>query len=197
MGAPCKLRSSRLGEGTQQTSVLLKPHSITVRGATAKRDSASTPKRWKPRRPHNVWRSSYAPMVVRRAGSGDASRDAGTIGATGYAKRVSGETRCKRQRAETESVRRAGWTSRLVVESGAHVFTRCEESLDRPAPGRLLLREAAERRRSRTSARRLHCAGRHFAAFRRPGSAAVIWPCRELDVEADRRWRQHPRSTLI
>src|SRR5215831_9020480 len=127
MGAPCKLRSSKFGKGKQQTSVLLKRHSITVRGATAKRGSASTPKRWKPRRPHNVWRSSYAPIVVRHAGSGDALRDAGAIDATGYAKRVSGKARSNRQRAESKGVQRAGWTGWLVVEPGAHVFTRCEE----------------------------------------------------------------------
>src|SRR5262249_506943 len=184
---PCKLRSSKFGKGKQQTSVLLKRHSITVRGATAKRGSASTPKRWKPRRPHNVWRSSYAPIVVRHADSGDALRDGGTICATGYGKRVSGETRGKRQRAEAESVRRARWANRLVVESGAHVFTRCEESLDRRAAGRLFLRETAERRRSRTSARRLHRAGRGFTALGRARSASGVWAGRKLDVEADRR----------
>src|SRR5438034_2506585 len=125
MGAHCKLRSSKLGKGTQQTSVLLKRHSITVRGATAKRGSANTPKRWKPRRPHNVWRSNYAPIFVRHAGPGDALRDAGTIGAVGHAERFSGEIRGNRQRAGGEGVRRAGWTSWLMVESRAHVFTRC------------------------------------------------------------------------
>ena len=38
-----------------------------------------------------------------------------------------------------------------MVGSGAHVLRRCEEPLDRRAAGRLFLREAAERRRSRTS----------------------------------------------
>src|SRR5436189_4748517 len=99
MDAPCKLRSSKPGKGTQQTSVLLKRHSITVRGATAKRDSANTPKRWKPRRRHDVWRNNHAPLFVRRASPDDAFRDAGTIGATGHAERISGEVRRKRKRA--------------------------------------------------------------------------------------------------
>src|SRR5678815_4831679 len=123
MDAPCKLRSSKLGKGTQQTSVRLKRHSITVRGATAKRGSANTPKKWKPRRPHNVWRSNHAPMLVRHASPGDALRDAGTIGAAGHAERISGEIRRKRKRAGGEGVRRTGWTDWLMVESGAHVFT--------------------------------------------------------------------------
>ena len=55
-------------------SVRLKRHSITVHGATAKRGSANTPKRWKPRRPHNVWRSNHAPLFVRHASPGDAFR---------------------------------------------------------------------------------------------------------------------------
>src|SRR5882724_2810018 len=104
MGAPCKLRSSKLGKGTQQTSVLLKRHSIIVRGVTAKHGSANTPKRWKLRKPHDVWRSNHAPMLVRHASPGDALRDAGTIGATGHADRFSGEIRCKRQRARSQSV---------------------------------------------------------------------------------------------
>src|SRR6478752_9282065 len=116
MGAPCKLLSSKLGKGRQQTLVLLKPHSIIVPGATAKRDSANTRKRWKPRRPHNVWRSNHAPMVVRRSDSGDALRDAGTIDATGYAERISGAIRRKRQRAAGESLRGTGWTDWFVVE---------------------------------------------------------------------------------
>src|SRR4029450_2380585 len=122
MGALCKHRSLKLGKGTQQTSVLLKRHSIIVRGAIATRGSANTPKRWKPPRPHNVWRSNHAPMFVRHASPGDFLRDAGTSGATGYAERISGEIRDKRQRACSEGVRRAGWTCWLVVESGAHVF---------------------------------------------------------------------------
>src|SRR5882757_7080400 len=130
MGAPCKLQSSKPGKGTQQTSVLLKRHSITVHGATAKRGSANTPKRWKPRRRHNVWRSKHAPMLVRHTSPGDALRDAGKFGATSDADRFSSEIRRKRQRGRSQSVRRAGWTSRLMVESGAHVFTRCEEPLD-------------------------------------------------------------------
>src|SRR5216110_2910643 len=104
MGAPCKLRSSKLGKGTQQTSVLLKRHSITVRGATAKRDSANTPKRWKPRKPHNVWRNNHAPMLVRHAIPDDPLRDAGSIGATGHIDRFSGEIRCIRQRPRSQSV---------------------------------------------------------------------------------------------
>src|SRR6266700_301706 len=121
MDAPCKLRSSKLGKGTQQTSVLLKRHSITVRGATAKRGSANTPKRWKPRKRHNVWRSNHAPILVRHVSPGDALRDAGKFGAAGHTERISGEIRRKRQRARSQSVRRAGWTSRLMVESGTHV----------------------------------------------------------------------------
>src|SRR5439155_23824467 len=130
MGAPCKLRSSRRGKETPQTSVLLKRHSIIVRGATAKRGSANTPKTWKPRKPHDVWRSNYAPVLVRHAIPDDALRDAGKFGATSDADRFSSEIRRKRQRGRSQSVRRAGWTSRLMVESGAHVFTRCEEPLD-------------------------------------------------------------------
>src|SRR6266550_3197716 len=108
MGAPCKLRSSKLGKGTQQTSVLLKLHSITVRGAIAKRGSANTPKRWKPRSPHNVWRSNHAPLFVRHVSPDDALRDAGRIGATGHAERISGEIRGKRQRTSGKGVRRTG-----------------------------------------------------------------------------------------
>src|SRR6516162_8813151 len=116
MGAPCKLRFSKLGKGRQQTSVLLKPHSIIVRGATAKRDSANTRKRWKPRRPHNVWRSNHAPMFVRRPDPGGALRDDGAIGATGHAERISGAIRGKRQRAASEGLRGTGWTDWFVVE---------------------------------------------------------------------------------
>src|SRR6478672_7649220 len=94
----------------------LKPHSITVRGATAKRGSANTPKIWKPRRPPNVWRSNHAPILVRHASSADAFGDGGTIGTTSHRKRVSGEIRCKRQRGASESVRCVGWTNWLVVE---------------------------------------------------------------------------------
>src|SRR6266404_3741172 len=104
MGAPCKLQSSKPGKGTQQTSVLLKRHSITVRGATAKLGSANTPKRWKLRRPHNVWYSNHSPMLVRHASPGDALRDAGTIGTTGHVDRFSGEIRRKRQRPRSQSV---------------------------------------------------------------------------------------------
>src|SRR5438874_13555312 len=82
MGALCKLRSSKLGKGTQQTSVLLKRHSITAHGAIAKRDSANTPKRWKLRRPHNVWRGKHAATSVRRSIPVDASRHVRTAGAT-------------------------------------------------------------------------------------------------------------------
>src|SRR6478672_11498469 len=103
MDAPCKLRSSKLGKGTQQTSVLRKRHSITVRGAIAKRGSANTPKKWKPRRPHDVWRGKYAATFVRRSIPDDALGDAGTVGATGHADRFSGEIRRKRQRARSQS----------------------------------------------------------------------------------------------
>src|SRR6266496_5354018 len=104
MGAPCKLRSSKPGKGTQQTSVLLKRHSIIVRGATVKRGSVNTPKRWKPRKPHDVWRSNHAPMLVRHASPDDPLRDAGKFYATGHVERISGEIRCKRQRARSQSV---------------------------------------------------------------------------------------------
>src|SRR5512132_156802 len=104
MGAPCKLRSSKPGTATQQTSMLLKRHSIIVRGATAKRGSANTPKTWKPRRPHNVWRSNHASVFVRHASAGDALRDAGKFHATGHAGRISSEIRGKRQRASGEGV---------------------------------------------------------------------------------------------
>src|SRR5436309_14297857 len=129
MGAPCKLRCSKRGKGTQQTSVLLKRHSITVRGATAKRGSASTPKRWKLRRPHDAWHSNHAPMFVRHPSHGDALRHVGPIGAAGHAEWISSETRGKYQRACSEGVRSACWTNRFVVEPGTHLFTRCEEPL--------------------------------------------------------------------
>src|SRR4029077_9478145 len=122
MGAPCKLRSSKLGKGTQQTSMLLKRHSITVHGATARRGSANTPKRWKPRRPHNVWRSNHAPLFVRHASPDDALRDAGTIGATGHAERIFGEVRGKRKRAGGKGIRRTGWTDWFVGGFRAHVL---------------------------------------------------------------------------
>src|SRR5215470_2926729 len=116
MGAPCKLRSSKLGKGTQETSVRLKQRSITVRGVTAKRDSGNIPKRWKPRKLRNAWRSNHAPMFVRHAGSGRALWDDGAIGATGHPERISGEIRCKYQRTGGEGVRGAGRTSWFVVE---------------------------------------------------------------------------------
>src|SRR5215831_7054551 len=116
MGAPCKLRSSKLGKGIQQTSALLKRRSIIVHGATAKRGSANTPKRWKLRRPHDIWRSNDAPLFVRHAGSGDTLRSVGTIGARDRSQRVSGEIRCKYQRASAASVRRAGRANWLLVE---------------------------------------------------------------------------------
>jgi hypothetical protein len=43
--------------------MLLKRHSIIVRGATAKRGSANTPKKWKPRRQHDVWRSDVGGVI--------------------------------------------------------------------------------------------------------------------------------------
>src|SRR5215468_33798 len=104
MGAPCKHRCLKLGKATRRTSVLLKRHSIIVRGATARRGSANTPKRWKPRRLHNVWRSNHAPMFVRRASPATALKDAGTIGAAGYAERISGEIRGNHQCAGGEGV---------------------------------------------------------------------------------------------
>src|SRR6266576_5808980 len=122
MGAPCKLRFSKPGKGTQQTLVLLKRHSIIVRGATAKRGSANTPKRWKPRKPYNVWRSNQAPMLVRHASPGAALRDAGAIGAAGHAERISGEIRRKHKRAGGEGVRRTGWTGWFVVGPAAHIL---------------------------------------------------------------------------
>src|SRR4029450_8720748 len=122
MDVPCKLRSSKHGKGTAQTSVLLKRHSIIVHGATAKRDSANTPKRWKPRRPHNVWRSNHAPVFVRHASPGNALRDRVTVGNPGYAERISGEILGKRQRAGGEGVRRIGWTGWFVVGLGAYVL---------------------------------------------------------------------------
>src|SRR5436190_9091332 len=152
MVALCKVRSSKLGKGTQQTSVPLKGHFITVHGAIAKRDSANTPKRWKPRRPHNVWRGKHAATSVRRSIPVDAGRHVRTAGATSDVDGFFGELGSKGQRTRSQSVRRADWTSRLMVESGAHVFTRCEEPLNRPATGRLFLRKAAERWWSRTSA---------------------------------------------
>src|SRR6266513_928292 len=130
MGAPCKLQSSKPGKGTQQTSVLLKRHSITVHGATAKLGSANTPKRWKPRKPHNVWRGKHAATSVRRSIPVDAGRHVRTAGATSDADRFFGEFGSKGQRTHSQSVRRADWASRLMVESGAHVFTRCEEPLN-------------------------------------------------------------------
>src|SRR5436190_22672761 len=103
MGAPCKLRSSKPGKGTQQTSMLLKRHSIIVRGATAKRGSANTPKRWKPRKPHDVWRSNHAPILVRHASPDDPLRVAGNFYATAHADRISGEVRRKCQRPRSHS----------------------------------------------------------------------------------------------
>src|SRR5215831_14287180 len=122
MGVPCKLQSSKLGKGTQQTSVLLKRHSIIAHGAIAKRGSANTPKTWKLLRPHNVWRGNHAPTFARRASVGDALRAGGTISATSHAQRISGEIRSKRQRAGDEGVRRAGWTDWFVVGLGPHVL---------------------------------------------------------------------------
>src|SRR4029453_12882288 len=119
MGAPCKLRFSKPGKGTTQTAMLLKRHSITVHGATAKRGSANTPTRWKPRRPHDVWRSNHAPLFGWHASPDDARRDTGTICATGQAERFSSEIRGKRQRAGGEGVRRTGWTGWFVGGLGA------------------------------------------------------------------------------
>src|SRR6186713_1328880 len=71
MAAPCKLLSSKLGKGTQQTSVRRKRRSITARGAIVKRGSANTPKRWKPRKQHNFRRSNHARLFVRYADPSD------------------------------------------------------------------------------------------------------------------------------
>src|SRR5262245_9798453 len=143
MAAPCKHLSSKPGKGTQPTLALLKRHSITVRGATAKRGTANTQKRWKRRRPRNAWRINYAPLFVRRDSPGDSVGDTGSVGATGYAERFPGEIRRKRQCASGEGVRRAGWADWFMVGLGTHVLRRCEEPLDRRAARRLLLREAA------------------------------------------------------
>src|SRR3954462_12030684 len=121
MAARCKLRSSKPGKATRQMSVRLKPRSIIAHGATAKRDSANTPKRWKPRRPHNVWRGKHAAAFVRRSIPVDAGSH-GTGGATSDAYGFFGHLRRKRQRARTQGVRCLGCTSRLMVESGAQLF---------------------------------------------------------------------------
>ena len=55
-------------------------------------------------------------MFVRRSDLGDALRDAGTIDTRGYAERISGAIRRKRQRAASESLRGTGWTDWFVVE---------------------------------------------------------------------------------
>src|SRR4030095_538500 len=195
MAVPCKLRSSKHGKGTAQTSVLLKRHSIIVHGATAKRDSANTPKRWKLRRPHNVWRGNHAPMFVRRSSS-DAIRERNVLSPTSYAERLSREARGKYKRTCGEGVRRTGWTGWFVVEPRPHVFTRREESLDRRARRRMLLREAAERRRSRTSPSRLHRCASTRAVRRHARSAPGVWSCRKHDVETDRS-RKYACSTLV
>jgi len=97
-------RTETVVDTEAEFAVLLKQHSIIVHGAIAKRDSANTPKRWKPRRPHNVWCGNHAPLFVRRASPDDALGDAGTIDATGHADRFSGEIRRKRQRTRSQSV---------------------------------------------------------------------------------------------
>src|ERR1051325_4190006 len=140
-----------------QTLAPLKRHSITGHGATAKRGSANTPKRWKRRRPRNVWRIDHAPLFVRHASPFGTLVYGATIGATGHAKRISGEVRGNRQRARCESVRRIGWASWFVVGLGAYVLRRRQESLDRRPAGWLFLREAARRRRNRTRSGDLRC----------------------------------------
>src|SRR5438067_12724690 len=115
MVALCKLRSSKPGKGTQQTSVPLKGHFITVHGAIAKRDSANTPKRWKPRRPYNVWRAKHAATSVRRSIPVDAGRHVRTAGATSDDDRYFGELGSTGHRTHSYSVRRADWASRLMV----------------------------------------------------------------------------------
>src|SRR5215472_7005932 len=130
MGAPCKLRSSKLGKATQQTLALLRRHSITVPGATAKRGSANTPKRWKPRRLRRFGGRKHAPIFVRHRIPADAGRNIRTVSSTSDANGLSREARDKYPRTCSQSVRGARWTNRFMVESGAHLFTRCEESFD-------------------------------------------------------------------
>src|SRR5215471_7562538 len=130
MGAPCKLRSSKPGKGTQQTLMLLKRHSITVRGATARRGSANTPNRWKLRRPHDLSRRKHAPPFVRRNGSALLSWNVRTVNSTSHADGLSCEARGKYKRTRSKGVRGANRTNRLVVEPRAHVFTRCDESFN-------------------------------------------------------------------
>src|ERR1700749_263310 len=123
MGAPCKLRFSKLGKGTQQTSVLHKLPYITERGVIAKRGSANTPKRWKLPKPHNVRRSNHGTIFVRHTDPGAALRNGGAVGAGDRSQRIPGEIGGKRQFAGSESLRRNDWTSCLVVEPRAHIFT--------------------------------------------------------------------------
>src|SRR5262249_13120257 len=125
MGAPCKLRSSKPGKGTQQTSVLPKPHSITVRGATAKRGSANTPKTWKPRRPHDLSRRQHAAPFVRRNGSAGVGGNVRTVSSTSHADWLSRKAGGKYKRTCSQGVRGAHWTNRFVVGPRPHVFTRC------------------------------------------------------------------------
>src|SRR4030095_8801265 len=111
MGAPCKLRSSKLGKGTQQTSMRLKRHSITVRGATAKRGSANTPKKWKLRKPHDCSRRKHAPPFVRRNRSAGVGGNVRTVSSTSHADWLSREARGKYKRTYSQGVRGAHWTN--------------------------------------------------------------------------------------
>src|SRR5919201_4622548 len=64
MAARYKRQCSKLGRATRQTSRRRNAHSIIVPGATAKRGSANTPKKWKLRRPPDT-RFSRAADAIR------------------------------------------------------------------------------------------------------------------------------------
>src|SRR6266403_979298 len=130
MDAPCKLRSSKPGKGTQRMLVLLRRHSITARGATVKRASANTPKKWKPRKPHRVWRRKHAPIFVRHRIPPGTGSDFRTVSSTSHVDWLSRDARRKYKRTCSEGVRGAHWANRFVVESRAHVFTRRKEPFD-------------------------------------------------------------------
>src|ERR1043166_8506385 len=130
MDAPCKLRSSKPGKARQQTSVLRRRHSITVRGATVKRGSANTPKKWKPRRPRKVWRRKHAPIFVTHGIPADAGRNIRTVSSTNHANGLSREARDGCPCTSSQSLRGARRANRSMVEPGTYVFTRCEESFD-------------------------------------------------------------------
>src|SRR5215470_6885362 len=123
MGAPCKLRFSKLGKATPQTSVLLKRHSITVPGAIAKRGSANTPKKWKVRRLHDFSRWKRAATFVSRNRSGCVGRSIWAVSYTNHVDWLSREAGGKYKCTCSEGVRGAHWTDRIVVEPRPHVFT--------------------------------------------------------------------------